>query len=123
LELLEHQTKRKIRKMPKKSHLESKFFKDIKTFGIPEPEREYHFHPTRRWRFDGAYPDKKIAFEIEGGVYQRGRHTRASGFIGDCEKYNEAARLGWRVFRFPSPWITDKEKTAIAYLMMVLEEE
>lgn len=38
--------------------------------------------------------------EIEGGVWSRGRHVRGSGFEKDCEKHNEAAALGWSVFRF-----------------------
>jgi very-short-patch-repair endonuclease len=61
--------------------------------------KEYKFHPTRRWRFDYAIPAHKIAIEVEGGVWSKGRHTRPKGFLGDIEKYNEATLLGWRVFR------------------------
>jgi len=60
---------------------------------------EYRFC-KRRWRFDYAIPDKKIAIEIEGGVWISGRHNRASGFLKDMEKYNTATILGWRVLRF-----------------------
>ncbi len=63
--------------------------------------REYRFHPTRMWRFDFAWPQIKLAVEIEG----RGRHQSFVGFNKDIEKYNEAVRLGWRVLRFPaSDW-------------------
>jgi len=75
--------------------------------------REYRFHPVRRWRFDFAF-EGKIAAEIEGGTYSRGRHTRGSGFIKDCEKYNTAAAMGWRVFRFPGEMV--KDGSAIAFL-------
>jgi hypothetical protein len=68
-------------------------------FGFPKPVKEHRFHPERRWRFDLAWPEKKVALEIEGGVWTGGRHTRPSGFLGDMEKYNSAALLGWRVFR------------------------
>lgn len=61
---------------------------------------EYKFHPVRKWRFDYACVQFKIAIEIEGGVWKRGRHTRALGFIGDMEKYNEAVILGWSLLRF-----------------------
>lgn len=60
---------------------------------------EYKFHPKRRWKFDYCWPDKMIAFELEGGNWTQGRHTRGKGFEGDCEKYSEAAILGWKVIR------------------------
>jgi very-short-patch-repair endonuclease len=63
---------------------------------------EHRFHPERRWRFDIAWPDLKVAVEVEGGVFVRGRHNRPTGFINDCEKYNAAAVMGWRVLRFPA---------------------
>lgn len=40
-----------------------------------EVVKEYLFHPTRKWRFDYAIPDHKIALEVEGGVWTGGRHT------------------------------------------------
>lgn len=67
---------------------------------IPPVEREYRFHEDRKWRFDFAWPDWKIAVEIEGGTFSGGRHTRGVGFADDCRKYNCAALLGWRLFRF-----------------------
>lgn len=64
------------------------------------PEREYHFHPERKWRFDFAFPEEKIAIEIEGGIFSGGAHTRGGKFIKDAEKYNSAAVMGWRVLRY-----------------------
>lgn len=61
---------------------------------------EYRFHPKRRWRFDLAIPEHKIAIEIEGGAWSNGRHTRGKGFIKDMEKYNAATVLGWKVLRY-----------------------
>ena len=66
---------------------------------LPRPVAEYRFHDLRRWRFDYAWPDWKIALEVEGGVWTGGRHTRGAGYLGDCEKYNEAQLLGWIVLR------------------------
>ena len=82
------------------SDLEETFLLHIKAEGLPEPEREYRFHPVRRWRFDFAWLDVKLAVEIEGGVYSGGRHTRGAGFENDAEKYNEAGLFGWTVLRF-----------------------
>lgn len=75
-----------------------------------EVVKEFQFHPTRRWRFDYAIPSHRIALEVEGGVFSKGRHTRGAGFIGDIEKYNEATRLGWRVVR-TVPWELNTRKT------------
>lgn len=61
--------------------------------------KEYKFHPERKWRFDYAVPEYRIALEVEGGVWTSGRHTRPQGFLGDIEKYNTATLMGWRVFR------------------------
>ena len=64
-------------------------------------EHEWRFHPIRRWRFDYAIPEHMIALEVEG-VTSRGksRHTTISGYKKDCEKYNAAQLLGWRVLRY-----------------------
>ena len=69
-------------------------------------ELEYRFHPTRKWRFDAAWPANMLALEIEGGIFSDGRHTRGSGFIKDMEKYNSATVLGWRILRV-SPQMVD----------------
>jgi very-short-patch-repair endonuclease len=70
------------------------------TCGLPEPVPEYKFHPTRKWRFDFAWIEHHVALEIEGGIWTRGAHVRGKHFLSDMEKYNEAGKLGWRVFRF-----------------------
>ena len=72
----------------------------------PKLETEYQFCPGRRWKFDFAHRATLLAFELEGGVWSRGRHVRPIGFIKDCEKYNAATLLGWRVFRIPAPLLT-----------------
>lgn len=62
---------------------------------------EHKFCSTRKWRFDYANPTKKIAIEIDGGCFIRGRHSRGMGQIKDMEKGNEAIKLGWRVLHYP----------------------
>lgn len=75
--------------------------------------REYHFHPTRRWRFDFALPDQKIAIEVEGGLFIRGRHARGAGIEKDIEKYNSATLLGWKVIRVTNKMIKSGEALGI----------
>ena len=67
-----------------------------------QPEKEYQFHPTRKWRIDYFFPKHKIAVEYEGMSYNGGksRHTTISGFTGDAEKYNEMALMGILLLRF-----------------------
>lgn len=67
--------------------------------GLPKPQMEYRFHPTRLWRFDFAWPEQKIALEVEGGIWINGGHNRGSGFLKNLEKYNTAAVMGWRVVK------------------------
>jgi hypothetical protein len=68
--------------------------------GLPSPQPEHRFAlPARQWRFDWAFPEQRVALEVEGGVWTEGRHTRGSGFVADMDKYNEAACRGWRIVR------------------------
>ena len=63
-------------------------------------QEEYRFHPQRRWRFDWCIESLKVAFEYEGIYSQQSRHTNRNGYSKDTEKYNAAAALGWKVFRY-----------------------
>ena len=88
--------------------------KQIKLIGFPEFKEEFKFLDDRRFRFDFAWPDKKVAVEVEGGVYSNSRHTSGSGFTKDCEKYNLAAANGWSVYRFTTEMV--KNGKAVEFL-------
>lgn len=108
------------------SYLEELLDDRLLKSGFPIPEREYIFHPTRKWRFDFAYPKYKIAVEIEGGTRSKykSRHTTATGFQSDCEKYNEAAILGWIVLRVTTSDVkTNKALDYLDRLLRVKENE
>ena len=90
---------------PAQSRLEATLALHMRAAGL-NPETEYRFHPPRRWRFDFAFPDQKIAVECEGGTWTNGRHVRGSGFEADCEKYNTAAIDGWVLLRFTERMIS-----------------
>lgn len=109
--------RRKVRQG--ESPLVASLLRQIASAGLPAPVQEHRFHATRRWRFDIAWPDRMIAVEVDGGVWSGGRHTRGAGFVADCEKCNEATAMGWRVFRFPTPHVSDG--TAISVLRSVFQ--
>lgn len=87
------------------SDLERAFLFHLRAARLPAPVREHRFHPSRRWRFDCAWPELKLAVELEGGTWIHGRHNRGRGFEADCEKYNAAALAGWRVLRFTAAMV------------------
>ena len=90
----------------------------IRAEKLPEPVREYKFAPDRKWRFDFSWPDRKLAVEVEGGVWSGGRHTRGSGYVNDMTKYNRANLLGWCVLRFDTAQV--RNGTAIAAIREAL---
>ena len=90
---------KKSRQTAAKPPLRDVFTVICKTDLKVECVKEFKFHPVRKWRFDYAVPEYKIALEVEGGVWTGGRHTSPKGFLGDIEKYNTATLMGWRVVR------------------------
>lgn len=99
----------------KREKLENAFLLQLRGMpNLPNWQREWHFDPIRKWRFDFCWPGKMIAFEIEGGQWSQGRHTRGAGFEADCEKYNAATIAGWRVFRITPAMI----RTGTAMLLV-----
>jgi very-short-patch-repair endonuclease len=75
-----------------------------------KPVEQYRFHPTRKWRFDYAYPEQHLAIEVDGGQYtpRGGRHNTD----GDREKLNAAAALGWRILRYSGAMLKDPQRVA-----------
>lgn len=71
----------------------------LTVLGIPF-ESEHRFDDNRRFKFDIALKEHKIAFEYEGIVGKFSRHTNVKGYTTDTEKYNLAQSQGWRVFRY-----------------------
>lgn len=63
--------------------------------------REFPFYPGRKYRFDWAILELKIAIEYEG-IYGGGKsgHTTQPGYNKDTFKYNLANDKGWKVYRY-----------------------
>lgn len=62
-------------------------------------EKEYRFS-KRRFRFDFAIPEFKLAVEYDGLMSEKSGHTTLKGFTSDTEKINMAISSGWKVLRF-----------------------
>ena len=77
---------------------------------------EWPFHPTRKWRFDYACPELKIAIEVDGGIFTGGRHSGGVGQLKDFEKGNAACSLGWYVFH-----TTPEDMHDLEFRKLVLE--
>jgi very-short-patch-repair endonuclease len=88
---------------------------------VEEPEEEFRFDPVRRWRFDFAWPEKRVAVEIDGGQWlpNGGRHSRDS----DRAKLNRAAVMGWRVLRFSPQELNSNPHDAIQCVREALENQ
>lgn len=100
------------------SKLESDFLEAWHAYpGLQEPEREHRFHPTRRWRFDFAFPAFKVAVEMEGGG---GRHHSFAGHHGDCDKYNAATNLGWRILRFTAKHVKQEPDEMVQLILTAI---
>lgn len=101
------------------SSLEELFALQVRASGLSAGmEREHRFHPTRRWRFDFSWPEKRVAVEIEGGHWTGGRHVRGAGFEADCEKYLEAIVMGWRVLRVTGSLVKSGRALAAAEALL-----
>lgn len=84
------------------------------------PESEYHFDEEikRKHRFDFAFPNEKLAIEIDGGQFKPkgGRHA---GEL-DKEKMNLAAMLGWRVMHYTPQMIKRDPIGMVTQIMKAL---
>ena len=82
------------------SELENAFAMQLDAVGLDGYVREYQAIPGRRYRWDFAWPDKRVLVEINGGTYAHMGHSTGPGIARDYEKSNLAVLAGWKVFAF-----------------------
>lgn len=73
----------------------------------PPLEKEFRFHPPRKWLLDYYHRPTNIAIEIHGGVHSGGRHVRGVGFLRDREKMNAAQLDGIIVIELGTGQVTE----------------
>lgn len=75
----------------------------------------------RDWRFDFAFPQIRLAVEVEGGAGCYGRHQRPEGFHNDLIKYQEALKLGWIVYRVDAKMV--RTGVAVNTIQLLVERQ
>ncbi len=98
-------------------------------------EREYDFRKfyvdhvlvkfkRNKYRFDIAIPEKKIAFELDGGLRVKGggKHNRPEGYKEDRRRDIIAMVYGWKVYRIPNEWLNDEDRREYLDLLDMLDE-
>ena len=96
----------------------------LRTHGLDKYfKREVRWHPTRQWRFDFADSKNKVAIEVQGGTFAKGKqgHNWGPQIMKDHEKYNQAQFHGWVIFQFTDRPIRDL--SAIDLLVMYYQQK
>jgi very-short-patch-repair endonuclease len=75
------------------SALERKILQVIRSNGLPIPELQYQFDS---YRLDMAYPQYKVAIEVDGFAF----HSTRESFDADRKRDNTLKLAGWNVVHF-----------------------
>lgn len=100
---------KKPKRLPRINVGEESFLFQVKLLQLPEPARNFRFHPVRKWEIDFAWPELRMGIEIQGGVWSGGKHGRGSGIVKDMEKHNALLDLRWRVWMYTPGEVTRGE--------------
>ena len=117
-------------------------------YDLPQPTPHFQFDARRRWEFDRAWPEYRVAAELEGGSFGKrivchncgsvvrtmtnrgtvGREVRSAGwhghygrFLSDREKYNSATVQGWMVLRFVNDDVISQPVVMVEVIRQALE--
>ena len=100
----------------------------LRAAGILDAEREYKFHPQRKWRFDVALiaGEFRLGIEIQGGLWSgvadaKRAHAMPLNIMRDYEKHNAAVVLGWKVLYFVPEQIARPDGTWVNDGLSVIE--
>jgi very-short-patch-repair endonuclease len=79
------------------SDAETLLFEALRRGRLPLPETQFWITTrTRKCRVDFAYPDARLAIEVDGWT----DHATRQAFEADRARQNELVELGWKVVRF-----------------------
>lgn len=90
------------------SELEERFAFQIHAYNLPEPKREYQFHPARKFRADFCWSEYRLIVEINGGTWmKKSGHNTGTGILRDYEKSNAAQLMGYCYLQFTGKELDD----------------
>jgi very-short-patch-repair endonuclease len=72
--------------------------------------------PFDRWRIDIAFPEAKLAIEVDGWAW----HMDVDRFRGDRRKGNALVRAGWQLLRFTWHDLTNRPTPVVAEIRAAL---
>jgi len=101
------------------SPVETKLLQLIRARGLPLPMLQYMVSDGGRVvaRLDFAYPDRRVAIEVDGF---RHHDTRAT-FDEERARANDIEALGWRLLRVTAAHVERDPDAVIAWIERVLE--
>lgn len=85
----------------------SALIEQLAKHGVTGLVRQHRFHEGRRWAFDLASLEWKLAIEIQGVDHRRRGHQSVKGFKNDCQKFSAAFGMGWTVVPILHSMIAD----------------
>lgn len=100
--------------------LEPRMARLMRRHGLPVARFQYEVKDGRRLiaRVDFAYPDLRLAIEVDG--YEA--HSTPSGIQGDNDRQNELTTLGWRILRFTWADVVRRPAKVAAVIRRNLDE-
>jgi very-short-patch-repair endonuclease len=100
---------------PKESKLERRFVQQLTDAGISGWQRNYYFLGDRDLELDFAWPETRLAVEVQGMA-----HRIKGKFRRDIEKRALALLAGWRVLEVDGAAIRDGR--ALKWLRLLLSD-
>jgi hypothetical protein len=104
---------------PGDSDLEVRFARALVAHGVPEPVLQHWVRlGSRRYRIDLAYPEQRIAIEVDGWDSHRSR----SAFDADRARANDLVVAGWRMLRFTSATTDEDAALVVSEVLRALAQ-
>jgi hypothetical protein len=96
------------------SVLETRFLQLLRSAGLPEPVPQFDvlLGDGARARIDFAYPERRLAIELDGAAYHSGQLAQKR----DRKRDTHLGALGWRVLRFDWEDVTSAPDYVLAIL-------